>query len=287
MSDEIRPHSDKNSVSPKKRVAAIVLLFLAVLAVGLLIRTFLPQKKAYVSKEVPVQVAVAHIEEPDDANSEISGQYYGLCAKNSTHSVEDFRKTVQSDPVLAAHFSEFNWSVAKLGKQEQELWTFVSYRKGPVIKQTTKPVKLPKGDQYVTDGVRFVRTYCCNDYVAAPAPRIVSMITPVERVDGPSRRVEKSDPPDPPSLAEALPAFLNNKPNYFVSPPPSPQYSDSHSHVSPPFEPYSSASLPEEKPPTATPEPGTFYLMVAGLAAFSIFGLLRRKRIVGRNHAKS
>lgn len=283
MSDEIRSHHKKNTVIPKKRVAAIVVLFLAVLAVGLLVRTL------HVSKKVPVQFALAQIEEPDDANSEISGQYYGLCAKNSTHSVEDFRKTVQSDPVLAAHFSEFNWSVAKLGKQEEEIWTFVSYRKGSVIKLTTKPVRLPKGDQYITDGVRIVRTYCCNDYVAAPAPRIVGVTTPVvpptERVDAPSRRVGKSDPPAPPSLTEALPEFLNNKPNYFVSPPLSPQYSDSHSHVSPPFEPYSSASLPEEKPPTATPEPGTFYLMVAGLAAFSIFGLLRRKRNVGRNHA--
>jgi hypothetical protein len=289
--DEIRSHRKKKIISPKKRVVAVVLLFLVLLATGLLLRAVLSQDKAYVSKEAPVQVAMAQIEEPEDADSEISGQYYGLCAKNSTHSVEDFRKTVLSDPVLSAHFSEFDWSAAKLGKQEEEIWTFVSYRKGPVIKRTTKPVRLPKGDQYITDGVRIVRTYCCNDYIAAPAPRVVGMVTlPAERVDGPSRRVANSDPPMP-SVAEALPEFLTKKPDYFVPPlqylgtaGPSP-YSSGHPVSSQPFVFDNSSTVSNVKPPIVTPEPGTFYLLATGLAAFSIFCVLRRKRVAGRDVA--
>ena len=286
MSDEIRSHRNKKRISPKKRVAAAVLLFLVLLAAGLIIRAFLSQDKAYVSKEAPVQVAMAQVEEPEDANSEISGRYYGLCAKNSTHSVEDFRKTVQNDPVLAAHFSEFDWSVAKLGNQEEDIWTFVSYRKGPMIKRTTKPVKLPKGDQYITDGVRIVRTYCCNDYIAAPAPRVVGMVTPVappeERVDGPSRRVEKNDT-SLPSLTEALPEFLNKEPDYFIPPlqyvgPPGSALYSSDPPVRPQQFVFDNSSASKVKPPIVTPEPGTFYLMAAGLAAFSLFSLLRRKR---------
>lgn len=286
MSGEIRSYRKKKQISPKKRVAVIVLLFIAVLAAGLLIRAFLSQDKEYASKKAPVQIAMAQIEEPEDADSEISGQYYGLCAKNSTHSVEDFRKTVQSDPVLAAHFSEFDWSIAKLGKQEEAIWTYVSYRKGPIIKRTTKPVRLPKGDQYITDGVRIVRTYCCNDYIAAPAPRVLGMVTPTatpeERVDAPSRRVAKNEP----SVTEALPEFLAKEPNYFVPPPQfiSPTGTTLHSSDPPAhhhpvvFENYTTAS--KDKPPIVTPEPGTFFLMVAGLAVFALFGLRGSKRIV-------
>ena len=289
MSVEIRSHRKKRHISPKKRAAAAVLLFLVLLVAGFIIRAYLTQDKAYVSKEAPVQVAMAQVEEPEDANSEVSGKYYGLCAKNSTHSVEDFRKTVQNDPVLAAHFSDFEWSLAKLGNQEEDIWTYVSYRKGPIIKRTTKPVKLPKGDQYITDGVRIVRTYCCNDYIAAPAPRVVGMVTPPEeRVDGPSRRVAKSDPPLP-SVAEALPEFLTRKPDYFVPPqqqlgtsgpsmyfndPPSGPQKYSFNNISAPY---------KTTPPIVTPEPGTFYLMAAGLAAFSLFSLLRRKRVTVRH----
>ncbi|MFZ4857037.1 MAG: hypothetical protein ACOYL3_11635 [Desulfuromonadaceae bacterium] len=292
MSDKIRSHRKKKQVSPIKRVAAIGLFSLVILAAGLLFRAVLSQGTVYISKEVPVQVAMAQIEEPEDADSEISGQYYGLCAKNSTHSVEDFRKTVQSDPVLAAHFSGFDWSVARLGKQEEAIWTFVSYRKGPIIKRTTKPVKLPKGDQYITDGVRIVRTYCCNDYSAAPAPGVLGMVTPVavpeERVDGPSRRVAKNDSPLP-SVTDALPDFLAKEPDYFITPwqydgPPGlTPYSSGTPVRLQPFVFENTTTSSKEKPPIVTPEPGSFYLMVAGLALFSLFGLLAHKRVVSRD----
>jgi len=291
VSDEIRSHRKRKHISPEKRVAVAVLLFLALMAAGFIIRAVLFQDKAYVSKEAPVQLAMAQVEEPEDANSEMSGRYYGLCAKNSTHSIEDFRKTVIKDPVLAAHFSEFDWSAAKLGNQQEDVWAYVSFRKDSIIKRTTKPVKLPKGDQYITDGVRIVRTYCCNDYSAAPAPRVVGMASPVatpaERVDGPPRRVAKSEP-SLPSVTAALPEFLDKKPDYFDPPQTFPGPS-SFSHGGPTFsvvqQSYTTATIPKEKPPIVTPEPGSFYLMAAGLAAFSLFSLYCRKRVQVRNEA--
>ena len=104
-----------------------------------------------------------------------AGKYNGLCTKESIHSIEDFRKTVGEDRLLSAHFSGFNWESARLGKQERDVWVYVSYRKDDVIGWTSKPIRLPKGDGYISDEFHTVRTYWCNDYdTAAPPKRCAS-----------------------------------------------------------------------------------------------------------------
>lgn len=99
-----------------------------------------------------------------DANYETSGKWYGLCPKNSIHSVEDFRKMVDSDPVLKAHFANFNWANARMGRLDNVTRAYVHYRKGNAIFQKKTPIVLPAGDGYVTDGEMLVRTNCCNSY---------------------------------------------------------------------------------------------------------------------------
>lgn len=275
-----------------KGLGAGALVVLLLVAIAMMVQSFLAKEKV-VSQVPPVKLAVEKIEEPTEANSEIDGKYYGLCKKNSIKSVEDFRAVVSKDPVLTSHFAGFNWETARLGKQENALWTYVSYRKDEVIRRTSNAVRLPKGDAYVTDGSRVVRTFCCNDYVAAPPPRQVSMAPPPppsERVDAPQRRAAKSGSPiqdmsplpsvvDPPKLS-ALPAVeespsviaesFGSPPNTFTAPlyPSGPTYG--HYSTSKGKHPYA--------PPTAVPEPGTFLLMGAGVAAFSLVRMLRRKR---------
>jgi len=109
------------------------------------------------------------ISDIEDASSEQNGQWRGLCQKRSVYSVEDFRRTVASDPVLSGYFSGFNWEASKIGSLEEETKAIVAHRKGDVIKMTSKPIKLPKGDGYITDGVRTVRTFCCNDINITPS----------------------------------------------------------------------------------------------------------------------
>lgn len=132
--------------------------------------------------------------EPTDASSEIGGKWYGLCDKNKIHSVDDFKKLVNNDPVLARHFSGFDWKNAKMDKLEEAMFTYVSYRKGEKIKQTRKPVRLPKGDRYITDGSRYVRAYCCNDYVIAPPPVSSIEDSPKEIVAGPPLQLSAGAP---------------------------------------------------------------------------------------------
>lgn len=258
-----RSRSKKIYIGLTKGIGVIALILLVAMATGLLVRSLL--KKEIASQKAPIKVAVAEIAEPD-ASSEIAGKYYGLCKKNSIHSVADFQKTVQNDAVLAAHFSGFNWENAKLGKQPTDVWTYVSYRKGDIIRRTSKPVKLPKGDGYISDGTRTVRTFCCNDYEVAPAPIKVSLAEPVERVDAPPRRMQNESevvagPPRQLSLGAA------SEDSAGAVPEAPPKLPPSHPTIT--------------KPTTkiiVTPEPGTLYLLGAGVAAFGIARLLRRKR---------
>jgi hypothetical protein len=291
--------TSKRGAEPRKTLVAFIrwigIAALAVLVVGVISR-FVPStsvKRQVVSQKEPVRLAVADFKEspegPLDANSEISGEYLGLCRKNSIHSVADFRKTVQNDPVLSNHFSGFDWDAAKLGNQDKALWTFVSYRRGDDINRTSKPVRLAKGDQYITDGNRTVRTFCCNDYVLAPPPDKVAMISsenaavervdgpsprpkdPSERVDGPSRRVLPGVADDE-SLPDAVPESLKNIQSFTDFP--KAFGGRSFSAISSPKRPTPSA--PAIKPP-AVPEPGTFFQVGAGLIC-ALFLMFRRNR---------
>jgi hypothetical protein len=109
------------------------------------------------------------ITEVEDASSEMDGEWLGLCEKNSIKSVEDFQRVVLNDKVLLAHYSGFDWNNASLGRRDEAIMAFVSHRKGDVIKKTSKPIKLPKGDGYITDGTHTARTFCCNDILLSPA----------------------------------------------------------------------------------------------------------------------
>ena len=147
-----------------------VSLFFAVVffAVCLLIVSFVMALK--VTTPEPEYAYRAADEQGDfvDANFERKGKWYGLCAKNSIHSIDDFRRTVSSDPVLKTHYVAFQWENAKMGKLDQAVLAYVYFRKDDRISLTKKPIRLPAGDEYITDGYTRVRTFCCNNYTVAP-----------------------------------------------------------------------------------------------------------------------
>jgi len=106
----------------------------------------------------------------DDSSFEKKGKWYGLCKKNSIYSISDFKTTVANDPVLKAHFVNFNWENAQMGKLEKATWAYVHYRKDNTVFRKETPILLPAGDGYITDGITQIRTQCCNSYAAAPEP---------------------------------------------------------------------------------------------------------------------
>ncbi|MDH4100828.1 MAG: hypothetical protein OEV28_09685, partial [Nitrospirota bacterium] len=107
--------------------------------------------------------SLAEVYEPGRAGGASERPWYGLCAKNSINSVEDFRRTVEADPILAQHYADFDFDNARVEYLDKPMMAQVAFRKGDVIGYTKHKIMLPKGDRYITDGVRKVRTFCCND----------------------------------------------------------------------------------------------------------------------------
>ncbi|MBM9615822.1 PEP-CTERM sorting domain-containing protein [Desulfobulbus rhabdoformis] len=186
-----------------------------------------------------------------DASSEKNGRWYGLCKKQSIQSIEDFRRTVENDPALSVYYAGFHWEDAKIGSLKEDVIAYVAHRKGDLIQPTTKPIKLPKGDQYITDGERTARTYCCNDIDLAPSAG-----------EEPPTKI------DPGEYAPFAPA-RNTDPGR-TNPPIFPPGEDSPLGTP-------THSLPKDPPPPAVvPEPGTLTLMGGGLLFLAAFGRKRK-----------
>jgi hypothetical protein len=145
-------------------VICIVAVFIAMSLVITLImnlRTSLPTTKHNYS-------TIPKKDDFEDAGFERDGKWYGLCKKNSVHSINDFRNTVSEDQVLKTHFADFKWEKAGMGKLEKSILAYVYFRKNGKIFRKAKPITLPAGDEYITDGNIRVRTNCCNDYTEKP-----------------------------------------------------------------------------------------------------------------------
>ncbi len=272
---QIKPKKNRNKFQKKLGIGVFIL---AVALSPLVIYSFLNPSSSAISDSQKTTTNVAEgpeiksdlatqdpdtkdITEVEDASSEMDGEWLGLCEKNSIKSVEDFQRTVLNDKVLLAHYSGFDWNNARLGKRDEEVLAFVSHRRDEVIKKTSKPIKLPKGDGYITDGTHTARTFCCNDIILSPAAGpppedvvvgFLSGMPPLE--EGTLDPLPLTLPPETFTL-DPLPLTL---PPETVS---SYRYPSGNSHppTSPPISP------PAAPPTQPVPEPATLILFGAGL----------------------
>ena len=168
--DPITPDSDEEQplfTSGGRFLAGVALL----LAIGVLLSSFLVLRAVFARERAyRGERAWTESREPEDAGSQVAGHWYGLCPKGSIHSIADFRHLVENDPLLAEHFKKFAWEKARLGRLKSAIWVRVTYRKINRIRVSSRMIRLPKGDGYLTDGERWVRTYCGNDYVLERRP---------------------------------------------------------------------------------------------------------------------
>lgn len=244
---------------------AVILVAIAVVCIPalfvLMMYSSRPKVGIVTDKSKPAAVAVEQVEEPATASSEIRGKWFGLCQKGLVKTVADLRRVVETDSALAAHFKDFDWANAKEGSLEEAVWTPVAYRSGDVIRMTKKRVLLPKGDGYITDGKRRIRTFCCNDYSeSAPPPQVLAPPTE-EKVDSAMPRRQSAEPPREIVAGPPLQKSAGSPVQWSAGPP-------SRVAMARPLAVYP----PKRTPPTPVPEPGTIILFGTGAG---LFGLVR------------
>jgi hypothetical protein len=254
-------------------VAALVIVIGGSLAIGTgTQRTGTLPAPAKEAAAVAVNTVPPEMDEPTDASSQVKEKWYGLCAKNSVRSVEDLRRIVESDPILAKHYADFDWSRAKLEKLQKPASVHLAYRKDEVIRYTTRRINLPSGEHYVTDGNRNIRVFCCNDFVDAP-PRAQSDSVPQSMPTTPPPFTDRLDTDPPKGLARPMTSM---QPRSEGPPPHPPLY-----HASPAGgSPGGPARYSTQDPPqhVAVPEPGTILLFGGGIFGICIMEMIRRRR---------
>jgi hypothetical protein len=205
-----------------------------------------------------------YITQVDSQTSELNGEWLGLCAKDKIETVEDFHTQVINDNILVEHFSNFNWSMAEIKQLTQSVQVNVSHRKGDVILPSTKTITLPKGDKYITDGRRMVRTHCCNDIASKPQGPNGDDYQPY--TPGPKDSVDISSKIPMPTGSARTPQILPENIGFTM-----PSGGGGFYPPNPP-EP------PPPNPPNQTPEPGTMVMLVVGLLVLIIIHNNRRPR---------
>jgi len=91
------------------------------------------------------------------------------------NSAEDLKRAIDADPVVAAHYADFDLAKTKVVRLTQPKFAHVSYRIGNSVYWTRKPLVIPAGETVLSDGTHMARTRCANqmeeaDGAEAPGP---------------------------------------------------------------------------------------------------------------------
>lgn len=83
-------------------------------------------------------------------------------------SPEELKQAMARDPVVAAHFREFNLAAVRIVRLESSRFAYVSYRLHNDVFWTRKQLKLAAGEKVITDGTHSARARCGNRISALP-----------------------------------------------------------------------------------------------------------------------
>ncbi|MBN1569897.1 MAG: hypothetical protein JXA73_18780 [Acidobacteria bacterium] len=180
---------------------------------------------------------------------------------------EELSYHIGKDPVVAAHYAEFNASDARIFKSEEPQFAHVSYRLRNKVYWTAKPVRIPKGEALITDGKEAARTRCGNKISVLPQDPVSEEEPPPEIFEVPI--IASAEPPamDLERLPEGELAYEPDLPLTPIIPIQPPQ-----------ILPYYYRPLFVVNPPgLEVPEPGTFGFIAAGLMLILGLRFARKK----------
>ena len=199
----------------------------------------------------------------------------------------ELARAIENDPVVARHYADFKVAGTRVIRLEHSELMYVSYRIGNKVFWTKTPLLLPAGETLLTDGKNTARTRCGNRLSVTPVAPVLPNQPRPEAMDAApnlaefvtARRPQLSILAPPvaliPAPAEPLtpPTLAPDDPIAALQPPLPPVYFPivGGGGPTPPGGP------PVLPPPVATPEPGTFVLLLAGLGVIVLLSWRKSK----------
>jgi hypothetical protein len=206
-------------------------------------------------------------------------------------SADELREIAKHDPVVAQHYSGFDYARAHVVEVEHPKLVYLSYRRGGQIHWTSKQAMLRVGEKLLTDGRITARTRCGNQVSVLPQTNIAPNepeMAELERPDAVASGREELFPQSASSLqldpltAIGPPFGAFPQPSTFMPLPisgggvpiPGGCVADKKNSATKTSKDDCTHNPPP--PPPTIPEPGTFVLVLSGAAALYARARTRR-----------
>ena len=172
---------------------------------------------------------------------------------------QELSDSIKRDPVAREHYRDLNPDQLWAERVRQPMQAYVSYRKGEMVYWTDHPVNIAQGEIVLTDGKHIVRARCGNRVeVKKPTPL-------------PGRIAPPEVPPPDVVFEVPLPALI--PPSVMAPPPTSAKVVTQPNDKTFPRPP--TWCCAPGLPPQVVPEPGTLFLVGAGV--MGLRRLLKRR----------
>ena len=255
----------------RNRVLAGILSVLALVAMVALVSPLFRAEKAIpiAAADASPEAAALEVALANDAATALAERavYPYSIVEGGAHSVDELKKAIANDPIVAGHYRGFDLANTRVEKLEKPKVAFVSYRMGNDVYWTRKPLVIRAGEKVLTDGVNIARTRCANQVSTTPGPTsefeppAVTLDTPMLRPI-PAPPIALSVPPigvPVPPIGVPFPRTgvpLPPGPT-FLTPPPTGSPAPTDSPVDPPLDPAPNCDCPDSPapPPPGNPPP--------------------------------
>ena len=129
--------------------------------------------------------AAADAEVSDGPSKEARPVYPYSIVPGGVHDPKELQRVFEKDPVVKAHYRDFDFRRARVERLLEDKTVYVSYRISGRVYWTTKRVRLRRGEKVITDGKMTLRTRCGNQ-VSETAHKEVSPNEPaIARLERP------------------------------------------------------------------------------------------------------
>jgi hypothetical protein len=213
--------------------------------------------------------------DPDRPSKEARPVYPYSLVPGGVHDPKELERVFERDPVIAAHYRDFDFRRARVVQLLEDKTVYVSYRIRGRVYWTTKRVRLRRGEKVITDGKMTLRTRCGNQVsetarneVSPSEPAIARLENPIQLDPGTAAVIPYPTEFESSLARSNLPVFAMAPPGYsFIS-----NYGATFSLYPPPLpscgkkKKGSKTSTECNNPVGQVPEPGSFILLGTGLA---------------------